>query len=133
MSGNPLVDINTEQFSPLCNLKSIDFNETHIPACQCQTLNRYLLIRLVMIENLNCDLNARGKCPRRSQSFFLIGCFFLVLSNCPRYEDMANETIEYYKCQDITAARAADQMAKSSWLVIAASLIGFLIVFTGKF
>lgn len=55
ISGNPLLEINAEQFSPLCALNSVDFNETQVPNCQCHALSRYLKVRDVTVDNLVCD------------------------------------------------------------------------------
>lgn len=112
ISGNSLLEIDIKQFSPICNLKTIDFNDTNIPKCQCQLLNRYLTVRQIRLENMKCDFSIEVK------------------NNCPRYEDV-NDTIEFYKCREILESRELDYEAKSSWLAIAGSLFGFLVIFTG--
>lgn len=61
VSGNYLLDVNADQFSPLCALSKIDFNDTRVPNCQCHVLTRYLGVRDVRVENLSCDTSPASK------------------------------------------------------------------------
>lgn len=61
VSGNPLTKISADQFSPLCALTKIDFNDTEVPNCQCHALTRYLSNRDVVVDNLKCEQSTISK------------------------------------------------------------------------
>lgn len=63
LSTNPLKDITSQSFSPLCNLKTIDLNNTRMQPCTCQIIRTYLGHRSIkiLVEFL-CDVSpAAGK------------------------------------------------------------------------
>lgn len=61
ISSNDLLDITSQQLSPLCGLKSIDVNNTKIPPCPCQSLAVYFRKRSISTPNgMNCDMSAQG-------------------------------------------------------------------------
>lgn len=52
-----MADINPQQFSPLCQLKVVDFNDTKMMPCACQTINNYLSNRSINLKNMeHCSL-----------------------------------------------------------------------------
>lgn len=61
ISSNPLVDLVPQEFSPYCNLKTIDLNDTQITPCTCQAVVYYLRVHGVKTKNgVNCDTTAQG-------------------------------------------------------------------------
>lgn len=63
VSSNPLTQINTQQFSPMCNLKVIDLNNTQMAPCTCQIITTYLKAKNVVIKNsgVYCEASSEGK------------------------------------------------------------------------
>lgn len=63
VSSNDLRDITIEQFSPLCSLHKIDFNNTRIPTCTCRKIYLHLTKnREIQIDNgFFCEANSGGE------------------------------------------------------------------------
>uniref|UniRef100_A0A1B0D661 Uncharacterized protein n=1 Tax=Phlebotomus papatasi TaxID=29031 RepID=A0A1B0D661_PHLPP len=63
VSSNPLQQIQAQQFSPLCNLKTVDLNNTKMSPCACQQMSFYMRKRSIAIKNgmSNCDSSAEGE------------------------------------------------------------------------
>lgn len=62
ISSNPLNDLIPQEFSPYCNLKIIDLNDTQIPPCTCQAVLFYLRKHGVKAKNSNsCDTTGQGR------------------------------------------------------------------------
>lgn len=51
ISSNPMTDLTVDQFSPMCNLRSLDLNATHVPTCSCQLITSELSTRRTVIYN----------------------------------------------------------------------------------
>lgn len=68
ISSNPLKDIKSQNFSPFCNLKTIDLNETRMQPCTCQIILTYLRHRSVMLKTeFLCDVS-----PAAGRIFIMI-------------------------------------------------------------
>ena len=63
ISHNPIRDITTQQFSPMCNLKEVDLNNTHMGPCVCQTITTFLLRKRQadLKSSFYCDASSQGK------------------------------------------------------------------------
>lgn len=51
ISSNPMTELTIDQFSPMCNLRSLDLNATKIPPCSCQLITAELSTRRTVIHN----------------------------------------------------------------------------------
>lgn len=54
LSMNSLKDLTPEQFAPLCQLKSVDLNDTKVSACQCAQINVFIEEELNRLPILDC-------------------------------------------------------------------------------
>lgn len=117
VSGNNLRELKFDQIQGLCGLRSVDFNNSHVPLCECRLLDVKLFERMVDVLNLNC---VPGYYP----------------PNCaPVFDQNATDTqaaLDYVRCLGVRQGREADVESRSRWLYIAASLFGFLIIFIGE-
>lgn len=78
ISSNPLKDIKSQNFSPLCNIKKIDLNETRMQPCTCQIIINYLRLRSVMLEKeVLCDVSPAAGMSHLKLFFWV---FLLIIS-----------------------------------------------------
>lgn len=117
VSGNTLSELKFDQIQGFCGLRSVDFNNTHVPLCECRLLDVKLFERGVDVLNLMCVPGHRQQ-------------------NCaPVFDQNATDTqaaLDYVRCLGVRQGREADVESRSRWLYIAASLLGFLIIFIGN-
>lgn len=117
VSGNTLSHLKFDQMQGFCGLRTIDFNNSHVPVCECRLTDVKLFERGVEVLNLNCV-----------PGFYQPSC-------APVFDQNATDTqaaLDYVRCLGIRQGREADVESRSRWLYIAASLLGFLIIFIGK-
>ncbi|XP_063700591.1 relaxin receptor 2 [Culicoides brevitarsis] len=114
VSDNTLSHLTFDQLQGFCGLRSIDFNNSYVPVCECRLIDVKLFERGADVLNLNC-----------------VGGFHQ--PNCaPVFDQNATDTqaaLDYVRCLGIRQGREADVESRSRWLYIAASLLGFLIIF----
>uniref|UniRef100_A0A6B2EDP0 Putative membrane glycoprotein lig-1 n=1 Tax=Phlebotomus kandelakii TaxID=1109342 RepID=A0A6B2EDP0_9DIPT len=113
LSSNPLQQIQPQQFSPLCNLKTVDLNNTKMSPCACQQITFYMRKRSVAIKNgmTNCDSSAEE------------------LIYCPDVVNSTREASEYDECNAVREIKVLNQQATSSWMIVALSILACLILF----
>uniref|UniRef100_A0A336LUZ4 CSON001690 protein n=1 Tax=Culicoides sonorensis TaxID=179676 RepID=A0A336LUZ4_CULSO len=114
ISGNSLNGLKFDQFQGFCGLKTVDFNNSHVPVCECRIIDYKLTERMADVLNLNCH-----------SGFHKPNC-------APEYDQSASDAkaaLDYVRCLGIKQGREADVESRSRWLYIAASLFGFLIIF----
>lgn len=117
ISGNSLHEFKFDQLQGFCGLKTIDFNNSLVPTCECRLVDAKLYERNVDILNLNC------------------GTIYYQPSCVAVYDENATDAqaaLDFVRCLGIRQGREADVESRSRWLYIAASLFGFLIIFIGE-
>lgn len=118
LSNNALIELKFSQFQGLCGLKSVEFNSSIMPQCECRTIDFKLFERGVDIANLNCGvLGFSQNCRYDSEG---------------EAQEEVKAALQYIQCLGIKQGRVEDKESRSRWLYIAASLFGFLVVFIGK-
>lgn len=113
ISSNPMTDLTIEQFSPMCNLRSLDVNNTRIPQCSCQLITVELSSRRTVLHNNhpNCFIES-AVCDQ-------------VSSTVPP----PTKTEEYQQCMDIRNTRKLDTEAKSAWFKVSLGVIACIVLF----
>lgn len=62
ISSNNMRDLTPQQFSPFCNLKEVDLNNTAMHKCRCLEVVDFLtIIRRVDIASFYCRVDSKGK------------------------------------------------------------------------
>jgi Leucine-rich repeat (LRR) protein len=62
ISGNRMIDLTPQQFSPFCNLKEVDLNNTAMDKCRCVDVVDFLTgKRDVDISSFYCRVNSGGQ------------------------------------------------------------------------
>jgi Leucine-rich repeat (LRR) protein len=62
ISSNPMRDLKPQQFSPFCNIKEVDLNNTAMRSCQCEEITRFLYVkRDGYTYGFYCDAGSSGK------------------------------------------------------------------------
>ncbi|XP_059613901.1 leucine-rich repeat and immunoglobulin-like domain-containing nogo receptor-interacting protein 1 [Phlebotomus argentipes] len=113
ISSNPLQQIQPQQFSPLCNLKTVDLNNTKMSPCACQQTTFYMRKRSIAIKNgmFNCDSSAEE------------------LIYCPDVVNSTREAADYDECNAVREVKVLNEQATSSWMIVALSILGCLVAF----
>lgn len=61
ISSNPMRDLKPQQFSPFCNIKEVDLNNTSMGNCQCEEVTRFLYVkRDAYTFTFYCDASSSG-------------------------------------------------------------------------
>ncbi|XP_053674290.1 toll-like receptor 4 [Anopheles nili] len=117
ISSNPMKELTLEQFSPMCNLKSLELNNTQIPICPCQVLTAELVLRRtkIMYPPLYCiPLTASEQNICNSE----VG-----------KEINPGKVADFHQCMEVRNSRKLDIEAKSTWMKISAVAVGCILVF----
>lgn len=63
VSSNIMRDLTPQQFSPFCNLKEVDLNNTAMEKCRCEEVTRFLLKKrdAYLLSSFYCDAISSGK------------------------------------------------------------------------
>ncbi|XP_052894636.1 chaoptin-like [Anopheles moucheti] len=117
ISSNPMKELTLAQFSPMCNLKSVELNNTQIPICACQVLTAELVLRRtkIMYPPLYCI-------PLTSSEQNLCNAE-------AGLEIDAGQVADYHQCMEIRNSRQLDTEAKSTWMKISAAVAGCIVLF----
>lgn len=111
LSGNSLRGAELSDFSPYCNLKKVDFNNTQMNICTCRTIAAHLIKRQAhVIYNPNCNLIE-----------------FETLT-CP---NMTENLALFHECIEHTSEIQLKEKSSITWMSIALSLCGFFVIFIG--
>ncbi|GAB0097017.1 Leucine-rich repeat [Sergentomyia squamirostris] len=113
LSSNPLQQVQPQQFSSLCNLKTVDLNNTKMSPCACQQMSFYMRRRSIVIKNgmTNCDSSVEE------------------LLNCPDVVNSTRDGTEYDECNAIRETKILNEKATSTWMVVALSILACLVIF----
>ncbi|XP_055686584.1 toll-like receptor 4 [Lutzomyia longipalpis] len=113
LSSNPLQHIQPQQFSPLCNLKTVDLNNTKMPPCACQQMTFYMRRRSIAIKNgmTNCDSSAEE------------------LIYCPDVVNSTRDASDFDECNVVRETKVLNEKATSSWMIVALSILACLVAF----
>ncbi|EDO63949.1 AGAP006647-PA [Anopheles gambiae str. PEST] len=117
ISSNPMKELTLGQFSPMCNLKTVELNNTQIPICPCQVLTAELVLRRtkIMFPPLYCI-------PLTSSE--------QNLCNAEAKRDIEPDQVaDYHQCMEIRNSRQLDTEAKSAWMKISAAVAGCIVLF----
>lgn len=113
ISSNPMTELTIDQFSPLCNLRSLDLNATQIPICSCQIITAELSSRRTVIYNKHTNCFAETTtCQQESSTL-----------------TPSTKTDEYQQCMDVRNARKLDNEAKSAWFKISLGVVACIVLF----
>lgn len=114
ISSNPMTDLTVDQFSPMCNLRSLDLNATHVPTCSCQLITSELSTRRTVIYNKhpNCFTESII-CQQESSTL-----------------TPSTKTDEYQQCMDVRNTRKLDTEAKSAWFKISLGVVACIVLFS---
>uniref|UniRef100_A0A182K1S5 LRRCT domain-containing protein n=1 Tax=Anopheles christyi TaxID=43041 RepID=A0A182K1S5_9DIPT len=117
ISSNPMKELTLGQFSPMCNLKSVELNNTQIPICACQVLTAELVLRRtkIMYPPLYCI-------PLTSSEQNICN------AEAGREVD-ADQVANFHQCMEIRHSRQLDTEAKSTWMKISAAVAGCIVLF----
>uniref|UniRef100_A0A182RDJ9 Leucine rich immune protein (Coil-less) n=1 Tax=Anopheles funestus TaxID=62324 RepID=A0A182RDJ9_ANOFN len=117
ISSNPMKELTLAQFSPMCNLKTVDLNNTQIPICACQVLTAELVLRRtkIMYPPLYCI-------PLTSSEQNLCNAE-------AGLEIDAGQVADFHLCMEIRNSRQLDTEAKSTWMKISAAVAGCIVLF----
>uniref|UniRef100_A0A1L8E314 Putative membrane glycoprotein lig-1 n=1 Tax=Nyssomyia neivai TaxID=330878 RepID=A0A1L8E314_9DIPT len=112
LSSNPLQQIQPQQFSPLCNIKTVDLNNTKMSPCTCQQMTFYMRRRSIAIKNgiSNCDSSAEE------------------LIYCPDVVNSTRDASEFDECNAVRETKVLNEKATSSWIIVALSILACLVV-----
>uniref|UniRef100_A0A182IJJ4 LRRCT domain-containing protein n=1 Tax=Anopheles atroparvus TaxID=41427 RepID=A0A182IJJ4_ANOAO len=120
ISSNPMKELTLYQFSPMCNLKSVDLNNTQVPSCACQVLTSELILRgtTVKYPPLSCipmTVTEQDRCKADFQS---------------KSEKMSEEEFyAYQQCMDVRKSRKLDTEAKATWMTISGVVALCIVLF----
>ncbi|XP_058459365.1 uncharacterized protein LOC131435467 isoform X2 [Malaya genurostris] len=115
ISSNPMTELTVEQFSPMCNLRSLDLNNTQIPICACQTMTTELTARRTKI------LNNHPHCTP---------LFASEQSICAQDVSPAPPNTDFQQCMDVRNSRILDTKAKTAWFKISLGVLTCIVVFS---
>ena len=64
LSSNIMRDITPQQFSPFCNIKEVDLNNTSMEKCRCEEVTRFLFNKrdAYLSSSFYCDAISSGGC-----------------------------------------------------------------------
>lgn len=113
ISSNPMTDLTIDQFSPMCNLRSLDLNATKIPPCSCQLITAELSTRRTVIYNNHPSCFAESTTCLQDSS----------TTSPPA------KTEEYQQCMDVRNTRKLDTEAKSTWFKISLGVVACIALF----
>lgn len=68
LSSNILRDLTPQQFSPFCNIKEVDLNNTQMEKCRCDEVSRFLFKKreAYLLSSFYCDASSTGEVPNSS-------------------------------------------------------------------
>ncbi|XP_058830301.1 relaxin receptor 2 [Topomyia yanbarensis] len=115
ISSNPLTELDIDQFAPMCNLRSLDLNNTQIPICACQTITADLIARRAKI------LNNHPHCTP---------LFATEQSICAQDTSPAPPSTDFQQCMEIRNTRKLDTEAKSAWFKISLGVLTCIVLFS---
>lgn len=63
VSSNSMRDLTPQQFSPFCNIKEVDLNNTIMEKCRCEEVTRFLFKKreAYLLSSFYCDAISSGK------------------------------------------------------------------------
>lgn len=63
LSSNVMRDLTPQQFSPFCNIKEVDLNNTAMEKCRCEEVTRFLFKKrdAYLLSSFYCDAISSGK------------------------------------------------------------------------
>lgn len=114
ISSNAMTELALEQFLPLCNLKTIDVNNTQIPLCVCQVITT--------------ELTARGATLRNNHPH----CTPLYSSEqsiCSQEVESLPTNTDFQQCMEVRKSRQLSSEAKTAWLKISLIVLGCIVLF----
>ncbi|XP_053688175.1 CD180 antigen [Sabethes cyaneus] len=115
ISSNPMTELTVDQFSPMCNLRSLDLNNTQIQICSCQLITAELSTRRTKI------LNSHPHCTP---------LFSAEQSICAQDVSPATPTTDYQQCMEIRTARKLNTEAKTAWFKISLGVLTCIVLFS---
>lgn len=131
LSSNVMRDLTPQQFSPFCNLKEVDLNNTAMEKCRCEEVTKFLFRKrdAYLSSSFYCDAISSGETSRWNilgafTKFYILECKFDVNVTFA-------ETQDYQTCLNIRREVIAHQKAQLTWGIIAISVVGFLVFFIG--
>ncbi|CRL03552.1 CLUMA_CG016392, isoform A [Clunio marinus] len=111
VSSNPMRDLAPQQFSPFCNIKEVDLNNTSMAKCRCEEVTRFLYQKreVYLLSSFYCDAMS-------SECKFDVNVTFA-------------ETKDYQECLSIRREVIEHKKAQLTWGIIAGGVVGFLVFF----
>lgn len=117
ISSNPMKELTLDHFSPMCNLKAVDLNNTQIPICPCQVLTAELVLRRtkVMFPPLHCiPLTAAEQNLCNSEV---------------RSQLDEGKVADFHQCMEVRNSRKLDTEAKTTWMTISGVVLLCILLF----
>lgn len=131
ISSNSMRDLTPQQFSPFCNIKEVDMNNTGIDKCRCEEVTRFLYKKrdAYLLSSFYCDAISSGNSLILIILNFLNAEFLLECKIDPNTTFV--ETNDYHTCMSIRREVIEHQKAQLTWGIIGGGVASFLIIFIG--
>lgn len=122
ISSNPMADLTLEQLAPLCNLRKLDMNDTHVEQCACQEITTQLDRRNIYIINSNMHCLPMYSSERKTCDSD---------SNPTESETKPSPPAAFLQCMEVLQSRKLNAKAKAAWFWIALAVLGCILLFCG--
>lgn len=132
ISSNIMRDLTPQQFSPFCNIKEVDLNNTAMEKCRCEEVTRFLFKKrdAYLLSSFYCDAISSGLRCWHITNWPLN--WFLWLLECKFDVNVTfAETNDYHVCMNIRREVIEHKQAQITWGIIAVGVLAFLVFFIG--